>query len=45
MTAVLYELFTYLFKFFAMILCAACGIIVGKKIRANKDQKAQESNE
>ncbi|MGN0367202.1 MAG: hypothetical protein ACI4EK_00340 [Wujia sp.] len=42
MTAVLSELVTYLIKFFAMLLCAGLGIMVGKKIRANKDAKDQE---
>ncbi len=49
MSAVLSELVTYLFKFFVMIVCAFCGILVGKKIRANKDLKesaiAKESKE
>ena len=49
MTAVLSELLTYLFKFVVMLVCAFCGILVGKKIRANKDLKepaiAKESKE
>ena len=39
MTAVISELLTYLFKFVIMLICAFCGILVGKKIRANKDAK------
>ena len=39
MSAVLTELFTYLFKFVVMLICAFCGILVGKKLRANKDVK------
>ncbi len=39
MSAVLTELLTYLFKFVIMLICAFCGILVGKKIRANKDAK------
>ena len=40
MTAVFSELLTYLFKFIIMLICAFCGILVGKKIRAGKDAKA-----
>ena len=39
MTAVLSELLTYLFKFVCMLVCAFCGILVSKKLRANKDAK------
>ena len=42
MTALISEIITYLIKFFAMLVCAFLGIIVGKKIRANKDESMQE---
>ncbi|MGN0390759.1 MAG: hypothetical protein ACI4L2_08080 [Wujia sp.] len=42
MTLVWSELLTYVIKFFAMIVCAGLGIMVGKKIRKNKDAKNQE---
>lgn len=42
MEALMSEIITYLIKFFAMLICAFLGIIVGKKIRANKDEKMQE---
>lgn len=42
MAALMSEIITYLIKFFAMLIFAFLGIVVGKKIRANKDEKMQE---
>lgn len=39
MNALLSELVSYLIKFFAMIICMLAGIMVGKKLRKNKDEK------
>ena len=36
------ELLVYVIKFLAMLVCAGLGIMVGKKIRQNKDAKNQE---
>lgn len=36
------ELVVYAIKFLAMLVCAGLGIMVGKKIRKNKDAKNQE---
>lgn len=44
MSAVFSELVTYLIKFFAMIVCAGLGIIVGKKVRKNKDEKENQAS-
>jgi len=39
------EIVQYVLKFVAMIACAFLGIVVGKKIRKNKDAKlAAEQN-
>lgn len=46
MTAVLSEFVIYIIKFLAMILCAVSGVVVGGKIRKNKNQKlANENNQ
>ena len=36
------ELLVYVIKFLSMLVCAGLGIMVGKKIRKNKDVKIQE---
>ena len=36
------ELLVYVIKFLSMLVCAGLGIMVGKKIRKNKDVKNQE---
>lgn len=38
MSALISELLTYGIKFIAMLACAFFGIIVGKKIRSNKNK-------
>lgn len=46
MSALLSELLTYIIKFVVMLVCAGFGIMVGKKIRQNKNAKiAAEKNE
>jgi len=46
MEALISEILKYLIKFIAMILFAFVGVIVGKKIRQNKNAKlAAEKNE
>lgn len=39
MSALLSELLTYGIKFIAMLICAFFGILVGKKIKENKNNK------
>ncbi len=41
MWAVLSEFIVYLIKFVAMLVCAYLGIMVGKKVRANKDNQEE----
>lgn len=39
MDLLLNELVVYVIKFIAMLACAFLGIVVGKKLRKNKDAK------
>lgn len=41
MGALISEFITYIIKFIAMLGCAVLGVLVGKKIRKNKNEKAQ----
>lgn len=44
MSALISEFVTYIIKFIVMIACAAFGILVGKKIRKNKNNKLAAEN-
>lgn len=44
MGALISELVTYLIKFIIMIACAVVGVIVGGKIRKNKNEKLAAQN-
>ncbi|MBR1815476.1 MAG: hypothetical protein IJ763_02125 [Lachnospiraceae bacterium] len=47
MSALATEIVSYVFKFIVMIICAVCGILVGKVLRKRKDEKtaSESSNE
>ena len=47
LSALVTEIISYVFKFIVMLICAFCGILVGKILRKRKDEKEaqEESNE
>ena len=45
MSALLTEILSYVIKFVAMIVCAFCGVLVGRVLRKRKDEKIKVADE